>query len=93
LVSLQEIKEQLAALPRKEQDEIAAHLFHLRHGHDPEYRSTVARRLDDTDPSHWHSMEQFEEAQASRTWQPPIGAATGWRGLSAEELKELVCPS
>jgi hypothetical protein len=35
LMSVQEIKEKLAALPRNEQDEVIAYLFHLRHAHDP----------------------------------------------------------
>jgi hypothetical protein len=33
VMSVKEIKEQLATLPRKEQDEVIAYLFHLRHAH------------------------------------------------------------
>lgn len=30
-----------------------------------------------------------EAPQASQPWQPPSSSSVGWRGLSAEELKEL----
>jgi hypothetical protein len=59
-MSVQEIKEKLAALPRKEQDEVIAYLFHLRHADDRDYESKIARRLDDRDLSHWLSPDQFE---------------------------------
>ncbi|HMJ64712.1 MAG TPA: hypothetical protein VK615_05120 [Candidatus Binatia bacterium] len=60
-MSVQEIKEKLASLPRKEQDEVAAFLFHLRHGEDGDYRKDVGRRMDDREPSHWISPEEFEK--------------------------------
>jgi hypothetical protein len=59
-MSVHEIKENLARLPRKEQDEIVAFLFHLRHTSDSDYRADVSRRLDDKDESHWLSPEDFE---------------------------------
>jgi len=60
LMSVQEIKEQLAALARNEQDEVIAYLFHLRHAHDREYASQTGRRLKDKDPSHWLAPDAFE---------------------------------
>ena len=60
LMSVQEIKEKLAALPRNEQDEVIAYLFHLRREHDREYESQTGRRLKDKDPSHWLTPEAFE---------------------------------
>jgi hypothetical protein len=59
-VSVQEIKEQLAALPQKEQDEVAAWLFHLRHLNDTAYQKALSRRLEDKDTSHWLSPDEFE---------------------------------
>jgi hypothetical protein len=59
-MSVQEIKQKLAALPRSEQDEVIAYVFHLRHEDDTEYRSKIARRLEDRQPSHWLSPDQFE---------------------------------
>jgi hypothetical protein len=55
-----EIKDKLAALSRREQDEVVAFLFHLRHADDPEYQTTLTRRLEDKEPGHRLSPEQFE---------------------------------
>ena len=59
-MSVQDIKEQLAALPQKEQDEVVAFLFHIRHAGDADYQSHIMRRMDDRDPSHWLSPDEFE---------------------------------
>lgn len=61
-MSVKEIKEQLATLPRAEQDEVVAYLFHLRHRDDPEYAREIGRRLDDQNPGSWLSMDDFEAA-------------------------------
>lgn len=60
-MSVKEIKDQLASLPRKEQDEVAAYLFHLRHKNDPGYQREVQDRLDDKAPAHWLNLEDFEK--------------------------------
>lgn len=59
-MSVLEIKEKLAALPRKEQDEVIAYLFHLRHP-DKGHGSQVSRRLTDKEASHWLSPDEFEQ--------------------------------
>lgn len=59
-MSVQEIKDQLATLPRKEQDEVIAYLFHLRHAEDLDYQLTISRRLQDQNRSHWLSPDEFE---------------------------------
>ena len=59
-MSVQEIKKQLAALPRPQQDEVIAYLFHLRHADDADYERKIARRLEDREPAHWLSPDQFE---------------------------------
>jgi hypothetical protein len=59
-MSVEEIKEKLAALPRNQQDEVIAYLFHLRRAHDREYGRHTGRRLKDKDPSHWLSPDAFE---------------------------------
>jgi len=58
-MSIQELKQQLVTLPRKEQDEVIAFLFHLRHGEEADYVSVVTRRSQDADPSHWLSPDDF----------------------------------
>jgi hypothetical protein len=59
-MSVQEIKAELAALPRKDQDEILAFLFHVRHAHDADYQATISRRMGDKDPAHWLTPDEFE---------------------------------
>lgn len=59
-MSVQEIKATLAKLPREEQDEVMAFLFHLRHSQDRDYQEHISRRIQDKDPAHWLTPEQFE---------------------------------
>ncbi len=59
-MSVQEIKDKLATLPRKEQDEVIAFLFQIRHSSDSDYQSSLSRRLADKDRSHWLSPDEFE---------------------------------
>jgi hypothetical protein len=61
-MNVQAIKEQLATLPRQEQDELVAYLFHLRHRDDPDYNRDMDQRLSDRNPQNWLSIEDFEEA-------------------------------
>jgi hypothetical protein len=56
-----EIKETLSRLPRKEQDEVIAFLFHLRHSDQSDYQKDVTKRLGDSDASHWLTPDQFEK--------------------------------
>lgn len=59
-MSVEQIKQSIAALSAAEQSEVSAFLFHLRHASDPEYQEGVAARLSDRDPSHWLTPEDFE---------------------------------
>ncbi len=59
-VSVQEINEKLATLPRKEQDEVIAFLFHPRQADAADYRAGSSRGLQDKDFSHWLSPDEFE---------------------------------
>ncbi len=59
-MSVKEIKEQLATLPRRDQDEVVAYLFHLRHRDDPDYNREIDRRLDDRNSVNWLSIDDFE---------------------------------
>ena len=60
-MSIEQIKNSVAALSLAEQHELSAFLFHLRHVSDPEYQSRVESRLSDTDQTHWLSPEEFEQ--------------------------------
>jgi hypothetical protein len=60
-MSVEEITQQIITLPPDQQDRIVALLFRHRHANDREYHSEISRRLDDKDPSHWLTPDQFEK--------------------------------
>ncbi len=66
-MSVQEIKDTLATLPRKEQDEVIAFLFHLRHLKEGDYEGSVAHRFQDAEPTHWLSPDEFEHRLDGRS--------------------------
>jgi len=55
-----DLKRELAALSTTEQAEVAAFLFQLRRRQDTDYQATLRRRIDDKDPSHWLTPDEFE---------------------------------
>ena len=59
-MSVEDIKQSIVALSPREQSEISAFLFHLRHASDPDYQERVDSRLADGDPTHWLTPEEFE---------------------------------
>jgi hypothetical protein len=59
-MSVEEIKSGIAALTADEQREVSAFLFHLRRSADTEYQARVEARLQDRDPAHWLTPEEFE---------------------------------
>jgi hypothetical protein len=59
-MNVEQIKDLIAALSPAEQNELSAFLFHLRHVSDPDYQDEVETRLNDKDPAHWLTPEQFE---------------------------------
>ena len=68
-MSVQEIKEKLATLPRTEQDQVIAYVFHLRHADDVSYQAELSRRMKDKDPSHWLTPDEFERELDQRSGQ------------------------
>ncbi len=59
-MSVMDLKKELTALSATEQAEVAAFLFQLRRKDDTDYQATIKRRLDDKDPSHWLTPDEFE---------------------------------
>ena len=59
-MSVREIKDKLVTLTRKEQDEVIAFLFHLRHAEDVDYQKDLNRRAVDKDQGHWLTPNEFE---------------------------------
>ena len=59
-MSVKDLKKELVALNAAERAEVAAFLFHLRHATDADYQAAVEQRLNDKDPSHWLTPDEFE---------------------------------
>lgn len=59
-MGVQELKDQIAALPQEAQTELMAFLFDVLHREDGEYLRTLTRRANDHDPASWLSPEEFE---------------------------------
>ncbi|HOC54448.1 MAG TPA: hypothetical protein PKI20_02365 [Verrucomicrobiota bacterium] len=64
-MSMAELMRAVASLPTKQQNELAAFLFHLRLQHDPAWRAEMTRRIDDTEPAHWTALEDWKGELAS----------------------------
>ncbi len=60
-MSIEQLKDAAAKLSAREQKELSAFLFYLRHREETEYQKTLAARIDDKDPSHWLTPEEFEK--------------------------------
>ncbi len=56
-----DLKKELVALSATEQAEVAAFLFQLRRKDDADYQAKIERRLNDKDPSHWLTVDEFEK--------------------------------
>lgn len=60
-MSVQELKDQIAALPLEAQNELMAFMFHMRHREDSRYAMALATRIEDKDSAHWLTPDQFED--------------------------------
>lgn len=60
-MSVMDLKKELTALSAVEQAEVAAFLFQLRRKEDADYQAKIQRRLDDKDPSHWLTPDEFKK--------------------------------
>jgi hypothetical protein len=60
-MSLTQIKDQAAHLQSREQRELIAFLIALQTEKDEEFKSTLARKIDDADPSHWVELGDLEK--------------------------------
>lgn len=64
-MSMAELMREVAALPQERQNELAAFLLHLRLQHDSAWKAEMSRRIDDQDPSHWVSLEDWKKELAT----------------------------
>ena len=65
-MSMAELMREVAALPQKRQNEMAAFLLHLRLQQDPAWRTEMARRIDDKNPKNWVRLEDLEKSLGNR---------------------------
>ena len=64
-MSMAELMRVVAGLPSEQQRELAAYLLHLRLQQDATWREEMTRRIDDTDPAHWTSLEEWKKQLAT----------------------------
>ncbi len=65
-MSMAELMREVAALPQKRQNEMAAFLLHLRLQQDPKWRTEMTRRIDDRSPKNWVRLEDLEKSLGKR---------------------------
>ena len=60
-MSIEALKAELETLPLDERQRLVAYLVALRHRELGEVRCGLAAKIDDDDPDHWVSLEEFEK--------------------------------
>jgi hypothetical protein len=65
-MSMAELMREVAALPQKRQNELAAFLLHLRLQQDPAWRTEMTRRIDDRNPKNWVRLADLEKSLGKR---------------------------
>jgi hypothetical protein len=60
-MSVEELKEKLAALDADHRNEIIAYLVSLNDRDDPSRLARIERALNDKDPSRWITLEELEK--------------------------------
>jgi hypothetical protein len=60
-MSLAQLKDQAAHLPPSEQRELIAFLISRQTEQNEEFKQLLARKIDDTDPSHWIDLDDLQK--------------------------------
>ncbi len=60
-MSIQEIKTEIEALPAEERKRLAAFLVSLRHKDLADYRTRMARKIDDNNPENWATLADLDQ--------------------------------
>ncbi len=69
-MSMAELMRAVASLSAAQQNELAAYLLHLRLQHDLAWRAEMTRRIDDTDPAHWTTLEDWKTQSSAHAGRP-----------------------
>lgn len=64
-MSMAELMREMAKLPPQLQNELAAYLLHLRLQHDDAWRTEMTRRIDESDPTRWTSLDDWKKELGS----------------------------
>ncbi len=63
-MSIDAIKQELSSLDHERRKEIISYLVAINQRDNAEYRAAMARKIDDKDPAHWLTLEEFEKRLA-----------------------------
>lgn len=61
IMSLDQLKERVATLEPREQRELIAYILALQTAKDAEFKSLLAKKIDDSDPSHWVDLDELKK--------------------------------
>ena len=64
-MSVSEIMNELEGLPLEDRRQLAAFLVTLRHRDLAGYRAAIMKKIDDTTPENWLSLEEYDQRFAS----------------------------
>ena len=59
-MSVEEIQTGISDLSADDLSKVIAHAVHLKNSRAPESRELIQGRMDDTNPEHWLSIDEFE---------------------------------
>jgi hypothetical protein len=59
-MDLEGLKQQLTSLSTEERRRVIAFLVSLQSSDDEEYQAEIARRMADTSPGHWLTLEELD---------------------------------
>jgi hypothetical protein len=60
-MSMADLMREVAGLPSRQQNELAAYLLHLRLQQDTAWRTEMTRRIDDRSPGNWVSLDDWKK--------------------------------
>ncbi len=70
-MSIEALKQELANLDDESRHHIMAYLNSIEDQKDAAYRKEMARKIDDKNPAHWLTLEEFEKRLSLREDERP----------------------
>lgn len=72
-MSIEAIKQELAGLDARGRSQMVAYLVALNDQEDSNLRASLTRKIDDRDPAHWLTLDQFDARLAEKVNEETIG--------------------